>query len=396
MRRFVVALAILALGVLPAAAAESNDQRVANLVANNLKASEVLKGFQVKVEFRDGTARLHGWVRNKKQMDEAVAIANRTPQVENVINSLELREEPAAAAPLEPAAAANKPAAPAAPALRPASAAKPQRLPSPALDTPPPSLNNSGEERPILTKATRLPRPTEPAERREVSRLVSRESPREPTPLPPVGVEQVIDDRPLVPQPQPPRSALTPKPMPQNMQPVRTAQVNRTPTPVQQDSGWGRTAMASNSGPRQASAQQAVPRRPRQQPMPIGYAQPGYAANAQQQLYAQQQLRPAYHQQAAGPAAPVPAYVPGTGGGAAPALYDQPYMPNYAWPSYAAYPNYAALTYPKQYSPTAWPYIGPFYPYPQVPLGWRKVTLEWDDGWWFLDFSDDRRHGGGR
>jgi hypothetical protein len=68
--------------------------------------------------------------------------------------------------------------------------------------------------------------------------------------------------------------------------------------------------------------------------------------------------------------------------------YDNPQMPAYAWPSYAAYPNYAALTYPQQYSPSAWPYIGPFYPYPQVPLGWRKVTLEWDDGWWFLDFKD--------
>jgi hypothetical protein len=67
--------------------------------------------------------------------------------------------------------------------------------------------------------------------------------------------------------------------------------------------------------------------------------------------------------------------------------YDNASMPGYAWPSYASYPNYAALTYPKQYSPTAWPYIGPFYPYPQVPLAWRKVSLEWDDGWWFLDFS---------
>jgi hypothetical protein len=72
----------------------------------------------------------------------------------------------------------------------------------------------------------------------------------------------------------------------------------------------------------------------------------------------------------------------------APAAYDSPHMPNYAWPSYAAYPNYAALTYPKQYSATAFPFIGPFYPYPQVPLGWRKVSLEWDDGWWFLDFHD--------
>jgi hypothetical protein len=73
---------------------------------------------------------------------------------------------------------------------------------------------------------------------------------------------------------------------------------------------------------------------------------------------------------------------------AQPVVYDNAQMPGYSWPSYASYPNYAAVTYPQQYSPTAWPYIGPFYPYPQVPLGWRKVTLEWDDGWWFLDFKD--------
>jgi hypothetical protein len=88
---------------------------------------------------------------------------------------------------------------------------------------------------------------------------------------------------------------------------------------------------------------------------------------------------------------PTPMHFGGSGVGIAPARYDHPSMPGYAWPSYAAHPNYAAVTYPKQYSPTAWPYIGPFYPYPQVPLGWRKVTLEWDDGWWMLDFKD-RRH----
>jgi hypothetical protein len=67
---------------------------------------------------------------------------------------------------------------------------------------------------------------------------------------------------------------------------------------------------------------------------------------------------------------------------------EAPNLPGYAWPGYAASPNYSAVNYPKQYSPSAWPYIGPFYPYPQVPLGWRKVTLEWDDGWWQLDFND--------
>ncbi len=84
----------------------------------------------------------------------------------------------------------------------------------------------------------------------------------------------------------------------------------------------------------------------------------------------------------AGPGGPTPM---GMGGGA---MNANPNLPGYAWPGYAASPNYAALTYPKQYSPSAWPYIGPFYPYPQVPLGWRKVSLEWDDGWWFLDFHD--------
>ena len=91
----------------------------------------------------------------------------------------------------------------------------------------------------------------------------------------------------------------------------------------------------------------------------------------------------AYTQQMMGqPMAEVPAAA-----GVARARFDNPSMPGYAWPSYAAYPNYGAVTYPRQYSPTAWPYIGPFYPYPQVPLGWRKVTLEWDDGWWMLDFK---------
>ncbi len=90
-----------------------------------------------------------------------------------------------------------------------------------------------------------------------------------------------------------------------------------------------------------------------------------------------------------GTPAPMPSAMPMGPGAPAPYHFDHPQMPGYAWPSYAAYPNYAAVTYPKQYSPTAWPYIGPFYPYPQVPLGWRKVTMEWKDGWWFLDFKDN-------
>jgi len=84
--------------------------------------------------------------------------------------------------------------------------------------------------------------------------------------------------------------------------------------------------------------------------------------------------------------------MPGGGGptpiaGAGEGVYSNPQLPSHAWPAYAAYPNSAAIQYPKQYSASAFPYIGPFYPYPQVPLGWREVSLQWDDGFWQLDFE---------
>jgi osmotically-inducible protein OsmY len=97
----------------------------------------------------------------------------------------------------------------------------------------------------------------------------------------------------------------------------------------------------------------------------------------------------------AGPMPPGPGQGPAGMGAPMPAtgplpnqpLYDNPSLPEYAWPAYAQYPNYAAVTYPSQYSASAWPYIGPFYPYPQVPLNWRKVSLEWEDGYWNLKFD---------
>lgn len=121
---------------------------------------------------------------------------------------------------------------------------------------------------------------------------------------------------------------------------------------------------------------QAMPQPMAQQRGPVAFA-PSRAVS-----YNQPMMAPAPAGQ------PQPMYAPPSGNGLAPARYDQPQLPGYAWPSYASHPNYAAVTYPKQYSASAWPYIGPFYPYPQVPLGWRKVSLEWDDGWWFLDFKD--------
>ena len=165
-------------------------------------------------------------------------------------------------------------------------------------------------------------------------------------------------------------------------QPQKASFVKRLESVITRNPERGHSAQADrlantfHSAPvRRVSAEEVLEERPQQMRMPM-----------------QAQPMPANYmamQQSAPNGRPLPMYTAAANrANVAPARYDQPSLPNYAWPSYAAYPNYAAVTYPKQYSPTAWPYIGPFYPYPQVPMGWRKVTLEWDDGWWFLDFKD--------
>jgi osmotically-inducible protein OsmY len=189
------------------------------------------------------------------------------------------------------------------------------------------------------------------------------------------GVVEVIDEiavydaRPNVTQPQP----VEPEPLPLADYPTNLTPVNVQPMHGRSTGGTPamnvsqRTGVPVQAAPYQMQQGQPMQAMPAGMPMHGGMMQGGMM-------------------QGGAMGGPVP-MAPYAGGAAAP-RYEQPYLPNYAWPGYAAYPNYAAVTYPQQYSPSAWPYIGPFYPYPQVPLGWRKVSLEWDDGWWFLDFTD--------
>ena len=69
--------------------------------------------------------------------------------------------------------------------------------------------------------------------------------------------------------------------------------------------------------------------------------------------------------------------------GPIPNAYYPPRMPPYAWPSYAPYNNFSRVAYPTQYPHNAFPFIGPMYPFPKVPLGWRSVQLTWEDGFWW-------------
>src|SRR5205823_2990513 len=85
---------------------------------------------------------------------------------------------------------------------------------------------------------------------------------------------------------------------------------------------------------------------------------------------------------------PAPIGMPATGG-----LYDSqpPRMPPYAWPTYAPYNNYSRVGYPTEYPQDAFPFIGPFYPFPKVPLGYRAIKLEWEDGHWYYGRTATKR-----
>lgn len=88
---------------------------------------------------------------------------------------------------------------------------------------------------------------------------------------------------------------------------------------------------------------------------------------------------------------PVPSYrapMPSLGGAGAGM---PPPMPPYAWPTFAPYNNFSRVAYPQAYPDHAFGAIGPVYPFPKVPLGWRKVTLEFNDGHWWLQTHGQKR-----
>jgi hypothetical protein len=212
------------------------------------------------------------------------------------------------------------------------------------------------------------------------------------------GVKQVVNDLSVTPAANTPKTLFAG--MSNAVQQAMGRQTRKSGYDAEQaaaeDSGAIGSGVQHAAGQPAVRAALPVAATPNYYAAPANQAVPVYAGSRQQVPLAFAPSQQVAYNQVAVPAdgygtgGPMPMHVPGSAVGIAPARYDHPHMPGYAWPSYASYPNYAAVTYPKQYSPTAWPYIGPFYPYPQVPLGWRKVTLEWDDGWWMLDFKDRR------
>jgi len=335
MRRLCITVLVAAAAVLVPTWTWAGNQEVAEQIAANLRESGQLQNYKVGVKFQDGTAWLKGQVSSAEQMSTALRLAKETPGVLRVVNNLTV------------------------PGQHPAPEPKPNPLPQ-ALKVFQPGNSAQGLQQasgavapeqfaPAAPVAGASAGPYSDGSTRTAEQLQNAAVSRLPAPAPKVQrVPTTVGPSAVQPtgamasaardQGMPLAIAYTQAPVPEGMQPEAAPQ----PAPVPP------------------------------QPIPAGAPQPIPAGVPQ----------------------PMPQYGGPVPTGAMPsARYDQPYLPNYAWPGYTAYPNYAGVSYPRQYSPMAWPYIGPFYPYPQAPLGWRKVTLEWHDGWWFLDFDDCSAHG---
>jgi hypothetical protein len=370
---------------LPSARAED----LAGTVAAKLRESGALAGYRVNVKAKSGTVWLEGRVADQKQLASAVSLAENTPGVERVVNRLSIGGQAGAAQGVaalgmpssawsvagkpQPIGASPRPAAGDAAgqtvAQQTTAAGKPGARGFPGV---------GGPESPVqLAQALTAPQRTAPPQGRVA-------------PASPAATAAAMN------------AATKPRPLP--MSPAGPV----VPTAAQAKPPMGRVADARGAmrGPVQRTSMRGDPMH---LPSPGGYSGPvadgqmvpgsmrvvdggpvnggvegGYAVDGQAAAGGYAGGGPGYS------GGPMPMGGTGVGMPPIPGRADGPNMPNYAWPSYAASPNVAAVQYPTQYSPTAWPYIGPFYPYPQVPLGWRRVSLEWDDGWWWLDF--DERH----
>ncbi|MCA9109616.1 MAG: BON domain-containing protein [Planctomycetaceae bacterium] len=310
-----------------AAQSERTNQQVANEIAGALKQAN-LKGFDINIEYSDGVATLHGKISDASQKAAATKAANSIDGVVTVNNQLELVAAPAKTPSGRPAPQRKaRPQGNVQQVAHQRASRNNQQVAQQIADSlVAAGLGDSGIEVRYKDGGCSLSGDlSNPQHAMTAYQLASR--------VP--EVQQVLTDHLTV-----------------SGQPFRA--------PAIQPAGYNQQAML-------------------QQMQGPGFPQPVQPAAGQ---YAPQQgVTPAGF-------GPEHSYHSPFGGALNPhEVYNSPNLPAHAWPAQAAYDNYAAVSYPSQYDASAWPYIGPFYPYPQVPLGWRDAQLSWDDGYWNLKFN---------
>lgn len=308
--------------------APTASEKLAAAVAVRLRANTKLKNYHVDVEVSDGVVELTGNVVDAKQRDEVVQTVQSVRGVRRVNERLVMTDGSGVTAPETPKTTTKETRVE--PETAPVAAAVPAAAATPQVDA-------------ATVQAAVVPVQT----------------------IPPPAAPQQIDPAPV---------QLAPTPV--VTQPVETAPVQAAPAP---------TPFA----PIQVDAPQAETT-----PMPTAPMHMLPVHMAPMQMAPMQTMQPQFvWAPAPGMMQPGMAPRPGMPPEPLPIFTAQPGMPNphlqpppmppYAWPTFAPYNNVSRVAYPNNYPYEAWPFIGPMYPFPKVPLGWRNVTLGWRDGYWW-------------
>lgn len=345
----------------PSQAAEKgpSNQQIADAVASALRAQPQIRGYKLNLEVRDGVVDLLGEVRDAAQRQALVQVIRSVPGVVDVRD--QMAGPGTQAAQFQVPADVSQPIQPTQPAQQPMMQERPtNQLPQlqPQMQPPAPSTIPS-----LIGQRDYDQQPTAQMAPMQQPMLQQPMMQPYPMPYPQMPYPQMMPQQPMMAHPM----------MMQQMQQMQQPMMQQ-PMMAPMQTPWGVRYMPV-SMPMMAQGQPQFPPAPTPEgKMPMPPMNPNVPAmpNVPRMPEPGASNMPADpYPIATSPSIPDPNMTP-------------PPLPPYAWPTYAPYNNYSRVAYPESYPYQAWPFIGPVYPFPKVPLGWRSVNLTWEDGFWWL------------
>ncbi|OUT69496.1 MAG: hypothetical protein CBB70_04105, partial [Planctomycetaceae bacterium TMED10] len=128
----------------------ADDRKIAQQIANVMKATGKMKDYDILVTYSEGTAQLQGTVCSSQQMRTAIEITKASPNVSNVVNKLSVAAESQNPVEIRPAAPLDRPMR-----ISPVAAEKkPAATPKPAANTKPQSSIRNNSQGPQVVAAS--------------------------------------------------------------------------------------------------------------------------------------------------------------------------------------------------------------------------------------------------
>ena len=104
-----LALAVTVTATFAPDEARADDKKIAQQIADVMKATGVLKNYDILVTYSNGSAQLQGTVTTEQQMRTAIEITQASPHVKKVVNKLAISQAPGAPVAIKPAPPLDRP-----------------------------------------------------------------------------------------------------------------------------------------------------------------------------------------------------------------------------------------------------------------------------------------------